>query len=306
MRYLVAALLLFTSAFAQPKPDVVVRAIHGKVHTVHVESKRGDDPFTLEADQTFDPEGWLIEEKRYGLNNQLMLHQTFKRNGARVIEHDSTQYFPQEFAGRTVTTFEEHGFPIQQIKYTLDGTVRERMQVVYEETQIRELHYDSNDKLVSTRTISTLHDPDSPDRHIEQRVNGNPETITDVHKDGEHVEVKQKEYKDGEVSGQVMRDLHPGTSTTAIVRADGSSEASSTRNGEFDETIHPDGSRMKSKFNEAGLRVEQDDYDAAGKLTAKTTYAYETDEHGNWTRRTSVDSTDPGMLAVIVRTFTYY
>jgi len=306
MRHLLAVLLFVTPAFAQqPQPDVITKAMHGQVHTVRVEGKRDSNEFTREAEETFNLEGWLTEMKRYGLNNQLMEHHLFKRQGARMIEHDMTRYLPAESAERIITTFEEHGFPLQQTTYSLDGSVRERMQVIYEEAQIRELHYDANDKLVTTRTISTVHDPNSPDRHIEQRVNGKPETITDIHRDGESITVRQKEFKDG-AAAQIARDIRPTGTTTAVVNSDGSSFAASSRFYDSDELVGPDGSRTKAKFDDLGQRIEEDRYDAAGKLTEATKYAYETDDRGNWTRRASVSSTEPNRLTIVIRTFTYY
>ncbi|MGZ4814116.1 MAG: hypothetical protein ACXVZV_01815 [Terriglobales bacterium] len=229
MRLLLPPLLLVASVFAQqPQPDVVAKGLHGKVHTLRVEGKRDNEDVTIDDEETFNVEGWLTEIKRYGLNNQLMEHSIFKRDGRRMIELDLTRYLPKESAERIVTTCEEHGFPIQQIRYSLDGTVRERVQTEYEETQIRELHYDANNKLISTRTISTLHDPSSSDRHIEQRVNGTPEVITDIHRDDKAIEVHQKEYKDGKPS-QIARDIRPSGTTTALINADGSSWAGSSR-----------------------------------------------------------------------------
>ncbi|MGZ4814117.1 MAG: hypothetical protein ACXVZV_01820 [Terriglobales bacterium] len=70
--------------------------------------------------------------------------------------------------------------------------------------------------------------------------------------------------------------------------------------------INPDGSRIKSRFNDLGQRIEEDRYDGSGKLAETTTYIYETDDHGNWTRRTTTRSSEPGSVTVTIRTFTYY
>lgn len=302
----VALLLATLCSFAQPDPDAVVKGLHGKVHSIRVEGSSDGSAELALVEQTFNPEGWLTEEKVYGINNQVMTHTIFKRSGARIIECDSTTQFPPEDAKRIVTSFEEHGFPSQRVTYSLDGTLRERMTVVYEETQIRELHYDANDKLVSTRAISTLHDPDSRDRHVEQQLNGKTESVTDIHKNGDETEMKRRVYKDGQVSSNMAIDITKAGSSTVVVDSDGNSWASTTRNHDSDESMNPDGSRMKSKFNDLGQKVEEDRYNADGKLTERTNFAYETDEHGNWTRRTTTTSGQPGSASVLVRTIAYY
>jgi hypothetical protein len=305
---LVATLLLLTpSLLAQPKSDVEAKGMHGPVHTVVAQHQLDDESeLHLDDEETFNEQGWLTEIKHYGLHNQLTDHTIFKRNGRRMIECDATWFVPAENAKRIVTSFEEHGFPSQQVTYNLDGSVRERMTVIYEETQIRELHYDGNGKLITTRTTSTVHDLNSPERHIEQRANGKPEAITDLHQTPQGLEIKQKLYKDGKLDDQNVRDIRPDATGSAVLHADGTTEVATTRHQDIHEMVNPDGSRQKSEFNESGQRIAQDDFDKDGKLTDRITYRYETDDHGNWTRRYQTRTANPNGSSITVRTITYY
>jgi hypothetical protein len=307
-RLLILVLLIHISSFAQPKPDVVVQGLHGSVHSVRIDSRQGTKELQPESEQTFDSDGWITESREYGPEGKLKSINIFKRNGRRMIEADSTRYLPEDQAERIVTAFEEHGFPSQVVRYAPDGSVRERIVNDYQETEIRELHYDGSGQLVSTRTISTLHDPNSPDRHIEERVNGQPALITDLHQTADRVHVKQEKYNDGRLSEQIVRDIRSSGTSSATLYPDGSSWAASTRNEEFNQIINSDGSRWRSKFNEAGQTVEKDRYGASGKLTERVVFTYETDDHGNWTRRETRDFRENKLIgtATETRSISYY
>src|SRR5690349_6563282 len=84
---------------AQPKPDVVQQGLHGHVRSIRIEvldvKSMQERP---ESEQTFDSNGWITESKDYGQDGTVLLHNIFKRDGRRMIEADSTRYFPPEFA----------------------------------------------------------------------------------------------------------------------------------------------------------------------------------------------------------------
>jgi hypothetical protein len=192
----------------------------------------------------------------------------------------------------------------------LDGTVKERIAIEYQETQIVERHYDGNDKLINTRTISTVHDTGSPDRHIEQKVNDRPEVTTDIHREGERTDVREQRFEsDGKLEERSARQLDSFGARGATLKANGSSTSFITtmqcRDVSFRD--NPRGS-IHQRCDEDGKAVEETIEGPDGKLETIIRFTYTTDENGNWTRR-SAESFRAGTnigKAVTTREISYY
>ena len=70
--------------------------------------------------------------------------------------------------------------------------------------------------------------------------------------------------------------------------------------------------RELSILDDKGNEIESTQFDSDGKVAAKTSYTYEYDANGNWTKRTSSRKEASEMLMrldpgnVQIRTITYY
>jgi hypothetical protein len=155
-----------------------------------------------------------------------------------------------------------------------------------------------------------LHDPESPNRHIEQKVNDNPELSTDIRKSDGRTDIREQKFGEhGRVEERSIRQLDSSGARGATLKANGSSTtfivAAECQDISF--RGNPNGG-FHQRCDDQGRPVEETIEGPDGKTQEIIHFSYLTDDQGNWTRRTA-ESLRNGKIrgkSAIIREINYY
>ena len=307
------AVLAFIACSASPTllcqsggrlPDREARQLLGPVKAVHSVVMLRRSPNSLAeiqsvSDETYSPDGWLLDTQSFDREGKPLSHWSFSRDGARLLQQEITTYVGPK-PSRTVTKFGRRSRDRDRnIRPGRRGLLLSRKVMQRTPDGVHTIEYDSEGKVVSDK-LRRITDGEVI-REVEERQTPTglvTHTTATLH-DGSWERTTVRDQ-----NGTRSVDVSPGGQTTAVA----TDTAGHTVTVIHDGLLNGSGERVVQQFDPLGRLTSASVY-GGESLRSKQTVTYSNDEHGNWVKMVNqqqLANGEPQAVTTTVRTISYY
>jgi antitoxin component YwqK of YwqJK toxin-antitoxin module len=258
----------------------------------------------------YSPEGWRVEEYEFAADGRELSHEIITRDCWRILTIEG--YFADDARNYSTVYSWDGNFARERVTYAADGSVQSRSTSTQE--RMEEVSYKPDGSLAN----KVIQNYDPANRTNELLIfNGSEPAprrwVLHYNPDGS---VEHANYDtDGRLENTRV-DTPDGWQRTLIVAPDGQTSTSYQRNDKAGHILEAgfdsptSYSRTVYRYDKSGNPTAILNYDRAGKIERKVSYAYEFDSHGNWIEQTELlrtrESRSPKLVSRTTRLITYY